>query len=183
MIGANDMHHGSLQRITNPNILPAISVTLTTGEKIKAYITSTGSNATAIMSVKGLKVVGKETMAVNVLAAYAGNLPYKFLSGSSMACPHVSGIAALIKAIHPTWSPAAIKSAVMTSSYLTDNAEELIQDSYDMEEAKPLVFGSGHVDLSTTWYLKSQLSQIALLTKESTSCPNFPSNSLGCSAS
>lgn len=41
---------------------------------------------------------------------------FGLLSGTSMSSPHIAGIAALFKQARPTWSPMAIKSALMTSS-------------------------------------------------------------------
>ena len=95
---------------------------------------------------------------VAILAAYAapqanaavtsaqiaqGNYPapsFEYLQGTSMASPHVAGMAALLKQVRPTWSPAAIKSALMTSATgvkLANGSPDLSRFGYGAGHANP----------------------------------------------
>ncbi|PWA89068.1 Peptidase S8/S53 domain-containing protein [Artemisia annua] len=81
-------------------------------------------------------------------------VPFNMISGASMACPHVSGIAAYIKTFNPSWSPAAIKSALMTtassmSALVNTDAEFAYGVGYldPMKALRPgLIYDAGEID-------------------------------------
>jgi hypothetical protein len=64
---------------------------------------------------------------------------WEFLSGTSMASPHVAGLAALYLGEHPLATPGEIKSVMMTTAYDTVN-----EDGSDNTD--PFAQGAGHVD-------------------------------------
>ena len=70
---------------------------------------------------------------------------FAILSGTSMATPHLAGIAALIMQAHPDWSPAQVKSAIMTTAYTKTNKGNPITDDAGTS-VTPWDTGSGHVD-------------------------------------
>ncbi|KAK0582445.1 hypothetical protein LWI29_025746 [Acer saccharum] len=71
---------------------------------------------------------------------------FNIASGTSLSCPHVSGLAALLKSAHQDWSPAAIKSALMTTAYTLNNRKSPLADVDSSNSTGPFAFGSGHVD-------------------------------------
>ncbi|KAM3319690.1 subtilisin-like protease SBT3.4 [Capsicum chacoense] len=86
---------------------------------------------------------------VDILAAIpASETSYEFESGTSMAAPHVSGIVALLKSLHPHWSPAAIKSALVTTAWPTDphSGEPIVAEGNPNKIADPFDFGGGVVN-------------------------------------
>ena len=64
-----------------------------------------------------------------------------------MSCPHLSGVAALLKSAHPDWSPAAIKSAIVTTAATSNMERQPIIDQ-TLHPADIFTTGAGHVNPS-----------------------------------
>ncbi|OMO76486.1 hypothetical protein COLO4_25552 [Corchorus olitorius] len=128
---------------------------------------------------------------VDILAAWSGAapitesefdkriVPYNIISGTSMSCPHATGAAAYVKSFHPTWSPAAIKSALMTTAYPMSSSNNVESEfAYGAGHINPavaaqpgLIYDAGEIDyvkfLCGQGYTPKQLQ---LITGTNTSC-------------
>ncbi|KAF5820964.1 putative tripeptidyl-peptidase II [Helianthus annuus] len=159
--------------IADPHVLPATHITYADGLRLFAYLNSTNeplgyiTQPETALNIKpapfmaGFSSRGPNTITpeilkpditapgVNIIAAYSENedpvLPYNILSGTSMSCPHVAGVVGLLKSIHPDWSPAAIKSAIMTTANIKDNNGSPMLDE-NKNEANPFSRGAGDID-------------------------------------
>jgi subtilisin family serine protease len=71
-----------------------------------------------------------------------GNL-FQAIAGTSMSSPHAAGSAALVAALHPTWTPGQIKSALETTAKTAG-----VTKSNGTTPADPFDVGGGRVDLT-----------------------------------
>eukprot|EP00775_Hariotina_reticulata_P008085 gene8085-8279_t len=94
------------------------------GYLLKPDVTAPGSNILSASSPPG-----------------AGGRLFDLMSGTSFSTPHISGVAALIKQKYSTWSPARIKSAIMTTSFQSNKAGR-----FSPSLLTPFSAGAGHVD-------------------------------------
>lgn len=143
--------------------LPTVHVDDIDGKVIRDYARTVGATATltggrvelteapdvAAFSSRGPNQAGADLLkpdimapGVDILAAVSpagyGGREWDFLSGTSMSSPHIAGIAALMKDAHPDWSPAMIKSALMTTASQTTNRGNPI-------DGDPFAYGAGQV--------------------------------------
>lgn len=107
----------------------------------------------------GVNILGAWTGAVGPSGTTVDNRRSRFniLSGTSMACPHVSGLGALIKSVHPNWGPSEIKSALMTTTTIQKSYQDQnhlsnkhlplspILDESTNGVASPFAIGAGHI--------------------------------------
>ncbi len=71
-----------------------------------------------------MPTIGAPGVAIWAAHGKYGETTYTFLSGTSMASPHIAGAAALMTAVHPDWTPAEIQSALETTASTTDLHKE-----------------------------------------------------------
>jgi hypothetical protein len=155
--------------VTDNHYVPTSHVSLADGAAIKAYIASAGTAAVATITPSAIAAAQGSVMAdfssrgpnrasgdlikpdvtapgVNILA---GNTPaavlgapgqlFQAISGTSMSSPHVAGIGALLRQAHPDWTPAMIKSALMTTA-----RQDVVKED-GSTAADPFDMGAGHV--------------------------------------
>lgn len=95
---------------------------------------------------------------VDVYAAYAdqhpftanpANADFAFLSGTSMASPHVAGSMALLRQIHPTWTPAEVQSALMMTADQTIRMYYINDVTKEEVETGTYRSGSGRINVES----------------------------------
>lgn len=117
------------------------------GDMMAAFSSRGGPGQTLGISKPDITAPGVQILAGNtpMPATVVGGLPgelFQAIQGTSMSSPHIAGSAALLKALHPDWTPGQIKSALMTSAKSTVVKED------GVTPATPFDHGSGRVDLT-----------------------------------
>ncbi|WP_081802631.1 S8 family serine peptidase [Actinotalea ferrariae] len=160
--------------VTDNHWVPSVHVGLSAGLAVKAYVDAQGEAATvaitggetveaqgsvmADFSSRGPNAVTADVIVpdvtapgVNILAGHTPTPPlgapgqlFQSISGTSMSSPHVAGLFALLKQAHPDWSPAAAKSAIMTTA-----RQDVVKED-GTTPADPFDMGAGHIDPSGT---------------------------------
>jgi len=150
--------------------IACVLVDLDTGYQILVYMGSTSSPVAKIeparsftskellapkvaaFSSRGPSIYNADVIKPDIAAPGVGILAamrdsYKFASGTSMSAPHVAGIIAFLKVLHPQWSPAALKSAIITTASVTDeHGMPILADGLPRKIADPFDFGGGHIN-------------------------------------
>ncbi|CAH2072964.1 unnamed protein product [Thlaspi arvense] len=150
-----DYEHGTqmlkyIQSTSSPTIKVSPSLKIT-GQVVAtkvAQFSGRGPNSVSPYVLKpDIAAPGVSILAATTPEAMGADTGYQANSGTSMATPVVAGVVALLKAVHPDWSPAAIKSALITTASKTDPyGEPIFAEGLSRKVADPFDFGGGLVN-------------------------------------
>jgi hypothetical protein len=91
------------------------------------------------VTAPGMQILaGASPEHVSIFGGPQGEL-FQVIAGTSMSSPHSAGVSALVKALHPDWTPGQIKSALMTSAVTN------VLDSDGVTPADPFDTGAGSI--------------------------------------
>lgn len=130
---------------------PGASATFTAGAKadgqgdVMAAFSSRGPAGSSIkpdVTAPGVEILAGQTPTPESTTEGPPGQYFQAIAGTSMSSPHVAGAAALLRALHPDWTPGQIKSALMTTAITKVVKEDTTTpaDPYDM--------GAGRIDLT-----------------------------------
>lgn len=172
MVLANAAANGD-ELIADSYVIPGVHITYSDGVALKNWLASgSGHTGSIAGTTKDIKDPNGDVLAafssrgpnkaiagnvlkpdiagpgVDILAAVnsaPGVTPpeFDFFSGTSMSSPHLAGAGALMVQAQPTWTPAEIQSALMTTAWLQDVREE-----DGITPVDPFDVGSGRVNLA-----------------------------------
>jgi subtilisin family serine protease len=176
---ANDELNGD-SLVADPHVLPGVHITYDDGVALRAWLASgSGHMATITGMSTNTSFANGDVMGsfssrgpnpsvpdvikpditapgVDVLAAFNTLDPtappeYGIISGTSMSSPHNAGAAALLRALHPDWTPDEVRSAMVTTGFTTlpgtgDEVHGVLKED-GQTAADPFDMGGGRVDL------------------------------------
>lgn len=110
---------------------------------ILAYFSSRGQNPAVPSIVKpNITAPGRAIFAAYHEAFSDATQDYNIIRGTSMSSPHIAGSGALLKSLHPDWTPMEIQSAMMTTATLFEHKKE-----DGVTPVDPFDVGAGRIDL------------------------------------
>ncbi len=110
---------------------------------VLAYFSSRGVNPSVPSIVKpNITAPGRAIFAAYHEAYSDATQDYNIIRGTSMSSPHIAGSGALLKSLHPGWSPMQIQSAMMSTATLLNHTKE-----DGVTPADPFDVGAGRIDL------------------------------------
>jgi uncharacterized repeat protein (TIGR01451 family) len=160
--------------VTTPITIPTVSVTLATANAIKAALPSETVTATLLAAGDSLSasssrgpragvpvrlkpdvaapgVLITSVQSGRVASGYVPGNAATILSGTSMAAPHVAGLMALVRQLHPGWTVEQLKALVMNHA---------LHDVFQYSGGLGLAFGAGRVGAGRVDAVRSTTAEL-----------------------